>query len=99
MITWLILLIFVIVALIVLRLEHTKRIVKWTLLIFLGLAIYFSIMTLISSGDVDLNSPRGIAQAAYLYFGWIGKTLVKLLDVGKETVNLVGDAISFNVSG
>lgn len=91
--------IFVILGLILLRMEHMGRKAKWVLLILVGLLIYISVASLFTTEGVDLGSPGGIAKAVYLYFGWMGRTLGNLWDVGKETVHMVGDAISFNISG
>ena len=49
-----------------------------------------------ASEKIDLTSPRGIANASYVYFGWIGRTATNLWDVGKETTGMIGNAIRFN---
>tara|TARA_Y100000310_G_C20651820_1_gene799852 strand:- start:1693 stop:2004 length:312 start_codon:yes stop_codon:yes gene_type:complete len=91
--------IFVLLAFLVLRVEHLGRKVKIVAIILIGLLIYFSIASIFSSESIDLTSPRGVVNAVYVYIGWIGKTANNLWDVGKDTVNMVGNAIKFNATG
>lgn len=49
--------------------------------------------SVLSSGTVDLTSPRGIINAVYLYVGWLGETTSELFDIGKESFSLAGNAI------
>ncbi len=90
--------IFVLIAFLVLRVEHIGRKVKIVAFILIGLLLYFSIMNLLTADSIDLTSPKGVVNAVYLYFGWLGKTASALWDVGKETVNMVGDVINFNAT-
>ena len=91
-----IIIMFIIIGLIILRAEHQTRKVKILILVIIGFLLYFSIVSLFTSEQVDITSPRGIVQATYLYFGWIGQTASNLWDVGTNTVHLVGNAIKFN---
>jgi len=93
-----VLLIFILIAFLILRVEHIGRKARIVLLILIALVLYFSVANLFSSESIDLTSPRGIINAVYIYFGWLGKTAAALWDVGKETVNMVGDVINFNVT-
>tara|TARA_Y100000310_G_C20434317_1_gene692986 strand:- start:303 stop:614 length:312 start_codon:yes stop_codon:yes gene_type:complete len=93
-----VLLIFILIAFLVLRVEHIGRKVKIVALVLIGLLLYFSIMNILTSDSINLTSPRGVVNAVYVYFGWLGKTASSLWDVGKETVNMVGDVINFNVT-
>ncbi|MAH51708.1 hypothetical protein CMI37_38180 [Candidatus Pacearchaeota archaeon] len=94
----LILLIFILIAFLVLRVEHGGRKVKIVALILIGLLLYFSIANLFTSEKVDLTSPRGIIKAVYIYFGWLGQTASTLWDIGAGTFRTVGNAINFNVT-
>ena len=93
-----ILLIFLLIAFLVLRVEHIGRKVKIVAFILIGLLLYFSIMNILTTESIDLKSPRGVVNAVYLYFGWLGKTASSLWDVGKETSHMVGDVVNFNVT-
>ncbi|MCK5321611.1 hypothetical protein KAJ38_03460 [Candidatus Pacearchaeota archaeon] len=97
-IQWIILGIFALVLFALLKMEHHVRIVKIAIMALIGFLIYFSMMGIFSSEQVDITSPRGIVQATYIYFGWIGETTGKLFDIGKDTVSLVGNAIKLNNS-
>jgi len=90
---------FLVIAFMLLKLGHFDRKIKLVLLIFLGVLVYISIVSIFSSEKVDLTSPGGIAKAIYLYFGWLGRTFANLWDVGKQTVHMVGDAIRLNMTG
>ncbi|MEA3248461.1 MAG: hypothetical protein U9Q73_02025 [Nanoarchaeota archaeon] len=97
-IQWIILGIFAIIIFVLLKMDHHIRIVKLVIIAIIGILIYFSMMGIFSSEQVDLTSPRGIVQATYLYFGWIGETTGKLWDIGTDTASLVGNAIRVNNS-
>ena len=94
--TWVIVVIFLLLGFIFLRAEHWGRKIKLLAIVLLCLLLYFSIMGMFTSEKIDLTSPRGIANAVYVYFGWIGRTATNLWDVGKDTVSMVGNAIRFN---
>jgi len=93
-----IIVVFVLLGLIFLRLEHHGRKIKLIVLVLIGLLLYFSIANLFTSEQTDLSSPKGIMRAVYIYFGWLGQTASKLWDVGKDTVTAVGNAIKFNMT-
>ena len=95
-INWIIIGIFVIVGLFLLKMEHHSRKIKVLLIILIGFTLYFSIVGMMSSEKVDITSPRGISNAVYIYFGWIGQTATSLWDIGTDTVTLVGNAIKLN---
>jgi len=91
-----VILMFLIVGFIFLKAEHQTRKVKIIVIVVFGFLLYFSIVSLFTSEEVDITSPRGIAQATYLYFGWIGRATLNLWDIGTNTIQLAGNAIKFN---
>ena len=91
-----IILTFIVIGLLVLKAEHQTRKVRIIALVIIGFLLYFSIVSLFTSQDVDITSPRGIVRATYLYFGWIGQSASNLWDIGVDTAHLVGNAIKFN---
>ena len=97
-IRWIVLGIFVVIGLFFLKMEHHTRKLKVLILVALGFVIYFSLMGMLNSEDVDVNSPKGIVGAVYTYFGWVGETGARLFDIGKNTVSLVGNAVKVNVT-
>ncbi len=97
MINWVLLGIFVLVGLVLLKMEHHGKKVKLVILVFAGLLIYFSVHAIFNSSDLDLSSPRGILNAVYVYFGWLGKTLSSLWDVGVQTTGRVIEAVNLSV--
>ena len=88
--------IFIVIGLIILRAEHQTRKVKIMILVIIGFLLYFSIAILFTSEQVDITSPRGVARATYLYFGWIGRSISNLWDIGVDTAHLVGNAVKLN---
>jgi len=92
-IQWIIIGVFVLIGLWYLKMEHHGRKVKIVVIALIGALIYFSMMGIFTSEQVDLTSPRGIVNAVYVYFGWIGQTTSSLWDIGTDTVHLVGNAI------
>lgn len=93
---WIIIGLFILICLWYIKLEHHTRKVKVTLIIILGAIIYFSMVGIFNSEKVDLTSPRGIVNAVYIYFGWIGQTASSLWDIGSDTVTMVGNAVRLN---
>lgn len=97
-IEWVIIAIFVVLGLFFAKMEHHTQKIKIIIIIVVGFVLYFSIMGIFSSGEVSLDSPRGIVNAVYVYFGWMGETSAQLWDIGKDTVHLVGNAIKMEDS-
>ena len=95
---WIVLGVFVLIAIVFLRAEHHTRKVKVIVIILIGFLLYFSIMGVFSSDKVDLTSPRGIVNGVYVYFGWIGNAITGLWDVGADTVGMVGNVVKINDS-
>ena len=88
--------IFIVAALYYLKLEHHGRKVKVIIILLICVVIYFSIIGIFTSNEVDITSPRGIVKGVYLYVGWIGQTASNLWEVGTDTVKTVGNAIKIN---
>lgn len=97
-INWIVIGVFIIIGLIVLQLEHHSRRIKALVFAVIGLVLYFSLVGILSSGEVSIDSPRGIINAVYTYFGWIGETGSKLWDIGTDTASLVGNAVKVNAT-
>ncbi len=95
-IQWIILSILILLGFVFLKLEHHGRKIKIAIVIFIFLFLYFSMMALFSSDQVSLKSPRGIVNSIYIYLGWIGQTSTAIWDIGKDTVDLVGNTIKLN---
>jgi len=92
-IQWVILGVFILIGLWALKVEHHTKKFKVVVLLIVGLLIYFSMLGIFSSKQVDLASPRGVVNAVYVYFGWMGQTATSLWDIGVDTVHLAGNAI------
>ncbi len=95
-IQWIILAIFVLVGVFYVKMEHHSRKIAIVLIVIIGALLYFSLIGVFNSEKVDLSSPRGIVNAVYIYFGWIGQTATNLWDIGLETSHTVGNAIKIN---
>jgi len=88
--------VFVLIGFWFVKAEHHTKKIKIVVLVLIGLLLYFSMMSIFTSEEISLASPRGIVNAVYVYFGWIGQTTSTLWDIGTDTVHLVGNAIKVN---
>lgn len=95
---WIIIAIFVVLGFTLLKLEHHTRKIKVVILALLAAVLYFSLMGLLNSTEFSFSNPRGIVNAVYNYFGWIGRTGSEIFDIGKNTVSLVGNAVKLNAT-
>lgn len=95
-INWIIIGVFVIIGSFFLKMEHHSRKIKALIIMIVGLTLYFSIVGMLTSERIDTTSPRGVVNAVYIYFGWVGQTASNLWDIGTDTVSLVGNAIKLN---
>ncbi|MEA3248315.1 MAG: hypothetical protein U9Q73_01275 [Nanoarchaeota archaeon] len=95
---WIIVGILMLLGFVLFKIDHNIHLIKSVVIILIGILFYFSMVGIFSSDQIDLTSPRGIVQATYIYFGWIGETTGKLWDIGTETSRLVGNAIKINNS-
>lgn len=93
LVQWIIIGVFILIALSYVKFEHHTRKIKIMIAIVIGALIYFSMMGVFTSDPIDLTSPRGIVNAVYVYFGWMGQTASSLWDIGTDTTHLVGNAI------
>jgi len=88
--------ILVLLTLFFLNLEHHTRKIKIAFVVLFALLIYFSVIGVLNSKEVSLDSPKGIVSAVYYYFGWLGNTFNNLWEIGGNTVVAVGNVIKFN---
>jgi hypothetical protein len=93
MIFWIVLVFLAVAAILFFKFEHHFRLFRIALLGFIVVLIYLSMSSVLSSGEVNLDSPRGIVNAVYLYVGWLGETTAELFDIGKDSVALAGNAV------
>ena len=64
--------------------EHHTRNIKIAVLVIILALLYFSMMGIFTSDNVDLTSPRGLINGMYVYFGWMGQTVSGLWDIGAD---------------
>lgn len=75
--------------------EHHMRKVKLAVILIIVFLLYLSLSSVFNS-EASLNSPKGIINAVYVYFGWLGQTIGNLWDIGVDTAHTVGNAIKIN---
>lgn len=95
-IKWIIIGVLILIGFYYLKMEHHAHKLKIVVIIVLVALIYFSMMGIFTSEQVDITSPKGIVNAVYVYFGWIGQTASNLWDIGVDTTHMVGNAIKVN---
>ena len=72
MISWLIIGILVISAVIALKMNHLRHRVWIIMVIIFALFIYTSIAVVYSQNQLEVNSTEGFMNSAKIYFGWLG---------------------------
>lgn len=87
---------FIILGFWFIKMEHHGRKIKIVLILIAVLLLYFSVVHVFNSNDVDLKSPGGVVKAVYAYFGWIGRSVGNLWDVGRDTTGRVVQAVQLN---
>jgi hypothetical protein len=93
---WIAIGVIVIIGLFFMQMEHHMRKYKVILIAIIGLVIYFSILGIFSSEEINFTSPKSVIGGVYLYIGWMGETASSLWGIGGDTVALVGNAIKVN---
>jgi len=96
MIQWIIIGVFILIGFWYLKMEHHTRKAKAIFIVIIVALLYFSMMGIFSSEEVNMTSPRGIVSGMYVYFGWVGQTMGNLWDIGVDTVRTVGNSIKIN---
>lgn len=96
MIPWLILVVLAIIMLAYLKLEHEGRNIKMIVTVVVIILIYLSVISFLTSNQVDVNSPKGIISGLAIYGGWFVDSAGKLFNLGKETVDAVGNIATSN---
>ncbi len=90
--------VLIVIGLILVSAEHHARKVKIAVVLVILMMIYFSVVAVLSSGNVNLSSPGGIVSGVYYYFGWLGSSIAQVWDIGKDSAIAVGNVIKMNNS-
>ena len=98
MISVVLIIVFLLVALFIFKLEHLGKVIKISLLVVIAALLYFSVTSVISTADVDLDSPKGVLNSVTLYFRWLGNAISNLADISGEVKDTVSEAIDMNLS-
>jgi hypothetical protein len=93
---WIIAIVIILVILAFLKFEHHKKTIHITILILILGLIYFSMSSMIKSGQMDFSSPGNTMSSLGFYMGWVGETSLKLVGIGKDTIITVGNVIKGN---
>jgi hypothetical protein len=93
---WIVWAVIIGIIFIFLKYSHIKKNVMLVLVLILIILVYFSMTTMINSGEMDFSSPRTALTSFTFYFNWLGQTSMSILDIGKDTVKTVGNVIKLN---
>ena len=93
MIGWLIIIGVLIFLLFLVKIEHGFKRGKIIFYVVILALILLSFFVLVRTHNAQLDSPKAVVNTVYLYFTWIGEKGVQIFDVGKTTVNMVGNVI------
>jgi len=89
MVSWLIIAIFIIVALFALKMNRLRHKIWILLLIFIGLFLYISVAMVYDEHGLDFKTTEGIFTAFKVYLGWLGN--------GFENMKIIlGNVIKLN---
>jgi len=71
MISWIIIGIIVVLAILVLKMNHFKHRTWVIIIILLALFLYISITVVNNKNDLKFNSTEGVFSSIKVYFGWL----------------------------
>jgi hypothetical protein len=97
-ISWVFIIGVVFIIFLMIKFDHQIRIIKIFTIIGILLLLSFSFYNIFKQNNVDTSSPKEVANAIYVYFGWLGTTMGQLWDIGKTTVTAVGNVVKTNES-
>jgi hypothetical protein len=97
-ISWVLIIGVVFIIFLMIKFDHQIRIIKIFTIIGILLLLSFSFYNIFKQNNVDTSSPKEVANAIYVYFGWLGTTMGQLWDIGKTTVTAVGNVVKTNES-
>ena len=89
MIGWLIIGILIVLAIFILKMNHMKHRMWVFFIVLLALFLYISINIVYNKYDLNFNSTEGVADAAKIYFGWLGNGF-------QNMKTLVGNAVKMD---
>lgn len=93
---WIVIIVLLVIILAFLKFEHYKRTTHIVLLVLVLVLVYFSMNSMIKSGEMNFSSPKATINSIGVYLTWLGQTTVKLVGVGKDTITTVGNVIITN---
>ena len=88
MISWLVILILVVIALIALKLNKVRHKIWIIAIILIAIFLYASLALVYSKNDLDLKSAEGISGAFKVYLGWLGNSFQNLKSITGNVVNM-----------
>jgi uncharacterized membrane protein len=88
--------VLIVLGILLVNIEHHARKFKIAAVIIILMLIYFSVIAVLGSGEVNLNSPGGIVGGVYYYVGWVGHSLSQIWVIGKDSAIALGNAIRVN---
>jgi len=94
---WIICFVIIVVALILLGFDHWGRRIKVITIVIILFLIILSLITVLKSSDIKLDSPKGVISGFSVYSKWMGNTISNLWDVGVDVTHKVKDAVSHKI--
>ena len=96
MITWIIILIFIVLALFSLKLNHFRHKTFIVLLILLAIFLYATLIIVNSKNPLDFSSAQGFFNSMKVYEGWLANGFQNLKEMAGNAVKM--DWTSTNAS-
>lgn len=88
----------VLIALVSLIFGKKLKWLKFVLIIAVVAFLYVSVTQVLHSDNYDFSNPKGIFLAVQSYVSWTGNTIKEIFEIGKDTIEQVGEAVKFEDS-
>jgi len=88
MISWMVIGILVIAALIALKMNHLRHRIWILALVFLALFLYTSAAIVYNENELTFDSMEGIFSSIKIYIGWLGNGFQNLKTLSGNAINL-----------
>ena len=88
MISWMVIGILVIIAVLALKMNHLRHRIWILMLVFLALFLYTSAAIVYSENELKFNTMDGIFSSARIYIGWLGNGFQNLKALSGKAVDM-----------
>jgi glucan phosphoethanolaminetransferase (alkaline phosphatase superfamily) len=88
MISWLVIAILVIIAIIALKMNHLRHRVFIIIIVLIAIFLFISITYVNNKNDLDFSSAGGVLNAGKVYMGWLANSFTNLKAITGNAVKM-----------